>query len=43
MLRDMRIKKEKYVAPELEVVAVIAEQGFLNSIEDPTENEEMDW
>ena len=43
MLRDMRIKKEKYVAPELEVVDVIAEQGFLNSIEDPTENEEMDW
>ena len=43
MLRGMRIKKEEYVAPELEVVDVIAEQGFLNSIEDPSENEEMDW
>jgi len=38
MLRGMRIKKEEYVAPELEVVDVIAEQGFLNSIDDPTEN-----
>jgi hypothetical protein len=32
-----------YEAPELEIVECAVEQGFANSLEDPFENDEMDW
>ncbi len=32
-----------YQSPELELVEVAVEMGFANSMEDPKENEEMDW
>lgn len=32
-----------YTAPELELLYVAIETGFANSLEDPNENEEMDW
>lgn len=33
----------EYTAPEVEVIEVAVEFGFSNSLEDPNENEEMDW
>ena len=33
----------EYNAPEMEVVEVVVEFGFMNSLEDPSENEEIDW
>jgi hypothetical protein len=36
-------KIEEYVSPELEVLEVACEHGYQNSIEDPVENEEIDW
>lgn len=39
----MRTKHKEYVAPELEIIDVIVELGFTNSIEDPFENDEMEW
>lgn len=33
----------RYLAPEVYVSEVIVERGFAGSIEDPTENPEMDW
>lgn len=32
-----------YYAPEIEVIEVDVEHGFSNSIEDPIENDDMDW
>jgi hypothetical protein len=32
-----------YQSPELEFVEVTVEMGFANSMEDPKENDEMDW
>jgi len=39
----MRIQKDEYVAPEVEFWEVNVEQGFLNSIEDPDINDEIEW
>jgi hypothetical protein len=39
----MNRERKEYFAPELEVMEVVVEQGFINSMEDPIENEEMDW
>jgi hypothetical protein len=33
----------EYTAPEMEVIEVTVEFGFSNSLEDPSENEEIDW
>ncbi len=35
--------KEFYIAPDIDLLIVSVEQGFANSIEDPVEDEEMDW
>ena len=32
-----------YQSPEIELFEVEVESGFANSMEDPRENEEMDW
>ena len=32
-----------YESPEIELFEVEVESGFANSMEDPRENEEMDW
>lgn len=32
-----------YIAPDLYLVYASVEQGYANSLEDPTENDEMDW
>ena len=32
-----------YLTPDVEVLEVVVESGFANSIEDPYENPEMDW
>lgn len=37
------MKKCEYIAPDLEVIEVAIELGFANSLEDPSENEEMEW
>lgn len=34
---------EKYVSPDIEVVMISVELGFANSLEDPTENDEIEW
>ncbi len=39
----MNTERKEYLAPELEVMEVVVEQGFINSMEDPSENDEMDW
>ena len=36
-------KIEEYASPELEELQVACEHGYQNSIEDPVENEEIDW
>lgn len=36
-------KLEEYQAPEVEILEIVAEMGFANSLEDPFENDEMDW
>ena len=33
----------EYVSPDICTIEVIVEEGFINSLEDPTENEEMEW
>lgn len=33
----------KYVSPDIEVVMISVELGFANSLEDPTENDEIEW
>lgn len=33
----------EYESPELYLIEFEVERGFANSLEDPTENEEMDW
>ena len=33
----------EYTAPTMEVIEVTVEFGFSNSLEDPSENEEIDW
>lgn len=33
----------EYETPELYIIEFEIEGGFANSLEDPTENEEMDW
>ena len=37
------ITQTAYESPELELIEVNVEQGFTNSMEDPKENDEMDW
>ena len=32
-----------YQSPEIELLEVEVESGFQNSMEDPFENDEMDW
>lgn len=32
-----------YESPEIELLEVEVERGFQNSMEDPFENDEMDW
>ncbi len=34
---------DKYVAPDIDLWSVAVEQGFSNSLEDPSENDEIDW
>jgi hypothetical protein len=36
-------EKEFYIAPDIDLLIVSVEQGFANSIEDPVEDDEMDW
>jgi hypothetical protein len=39
-------EKQRYLAPEIEVLEMIVEQGFAPSnsnFEDPKENPEIDW
>ena len=37
-------KQQHYLAPEFEVLDIEVEQGFTASnLEDPEENQEMDW
>ena len=39
-------EKQRYLAPEIEVLEMIVEQGFATSnsnFEDPKENPEIDW
>ena len=38
----MEIKRE-YVTPDIYAIEVVVEEGFINSLEDPTENEEIEW
>lgn len=38
----MRNNKE-YITPEIDVWEVIVEQGFINSMEDPDLNDEIEW
>lgn len=38
----MEIKQE-YVSPDIYTIEVVVEEGFINSLEDPTENEEIEW
>jgi hypothetical protein len=38
----MEIKRE-YVSPDIYTIEVVVEEGFINSLEDPTENEEIEW
>jgi hypothetical protein len=33
----------EYTAPTMEFIEVTVEFGFSNSLEDPSENEEIDW
>lgn len=33
----------EYETPELYLIEFEVEKGFANSLEDPNENEEMDW
>ena len=35
--------KLDYMAPELYLVYVTVDKGYANSLENPNENEEMDW
>lgn len=39
----MSHKKESYIAPDIDLLIISVEQGFANSMEDPYEDEEMDW
>lgn len=39
----MKTDRTEYLAPEFEVLEVMVEQGFANSMEDPFENDEMEW
>ena len=32
-----------YLSPDIDVVEVLVEAGFSNSIEDPIENPDQDW
>ena len=34
---------DEYIAPELDINEVAIEQGFMNSMEDPDVNDEIDW
>lgn len=34
---------DKYISPDIEVVMISVELGFANSLEDPTENDEIEW
>lgn len=38
----MRNNKE-YITPEIDAYEVIVEQGFINSMEDPDLNDEIEW
>lgn len=38
-----KIEYPCYSAPEVEVIDVVVERGFINSMEDPEENPEIDW
>ena len=31
------------IAPEVEILEFAVENGFINSLQDPFENDEMDW
>lgn len=35
--------REQYATPEVEIFEIMVEGGFGNSIEDPVENEEIEW
>lgn len=34
---------KEYVSPDIYTIEVVVEEGFINSLEDPTENEEIEW
>ena len=35
--------QKPYQSPEIEIIEVELEMGFSNSMEDPRENEEIEW
>lgn len=39
----MKFETIGYQSPDIEIIEVEVEQGFANSLEDPNENDEMDW
>lgn len=39
----MELNATDYETPEMRVIEITLELGFANSIEDPSENEEIDW
>lgn len=36
-------RSHTYLVPSIEIIDMVAEQGFAISIEDPIENPEQDW
>ena len=43
MIHEIKTTQTTYQSPKLELVEVVVESGYSNSMENPTENEEMDW
>ena len=43
MIHENITTQTTYQSPKLELVEVVVESGYSNSMENPSENEEMDW
>lgn len=39
----MKAQRDEYIVPEIEILDVTVESGFDNSIENPKENDEIEW
>ena len=39
----METHKTKYLAPEVELLDILVEAGFGNSLQDPFEDDPMEW